>query len=262
MGAQPPQPTGSAWQWQTNPAARKDKGFTRGTKGCILYTMKKRAEYTPPILTIDMVAFRIHEGALEVLLLRRNRDPFAGEWALPGGYSPAGQTTLESLEDIMRRKTGVSTTADLTYIEQLYTFDTVARDPRGHAVSVTYMGCGRTVPLGRGDSYCKFWPIDQLPALAYDHADIIVYARERLGAKLTYTTVAAALLPDAFTLSQLQTLYEAVLGRPLDRRNFRKKFLSLGVLRETGDMWREGAHRPARLFAFTDPEVATVNTLL
>lgn len=214
--------------------------------------MKYSQAYQSPTLTVDLVIFRLVHNTLEVLLTKRANEPFKGDWALPGGYCAAGQTTQEALSIITKRKIGIDTATQINYLEQLYTFDTVARDPRGHAVSVTYMGCGRDIEPTPAEQEVKWCSVDHLPTLAYDHEDIISYARERLSAKLSYTNIASSLLDDKFTLSQLQLAYEAVLGRELDKRNFRKRFLNLGLIHETGDLWREGAHRPAALYAFNN----------
>jgi 8-oxo-dGTP diphosphatase len=207
--------------------------------------------YIPPTLTVDNVIFQLENDELTLLLIQRASDPFAGSWALPGGYCAAGETTTDAMNRVLQAKAGVSTN-NLGIIEQLYTFDTVARDPRGHAVSVTYMGLGRNIAPQSGASTQnpRFYPVTGLPGLAYDHREIINYALERLQAKLTYTNAIFALLPPKFTLSQLQSAYEAVLARPLDKRNFRKKFQSLDLILETDDMYKEGAHRPARLYKF------------
>jgi 8-oxo-dGTP diphosphatase len=207
-------------------------------------------------LTVDSIIFQLQSDELTVLLIRRSADPFAGHYALPGGYIAAGETTTDGLDRVLQAKAGVSTDA-LGIIEQLYTFDTVARDPRGHAVSVAYMGLGRNLePLaGASTQNPQFFPVNNLPALAYDHRSIIEYALERLRSKLTYTNAIYALLPAKFSLTQLQTAYEAVLGRPLDKRNFRKKFLSLELIRETDEMYKEGAHRPARLYTFRSTQL-------
>lgn len=207
--------------------------------------------YTPPTLTVDAVIFQIINGALSVALIKRARDPFKGSWALPGGYNPEGETTRQALERIVAQKAGITMSQNLSYVEQLYTFDTVARDPRGHAVSVTYMGCGRDIATGVAESTATFYPVDTLPQLAYDHADIIRYAHERLQAKLSYTNAIYAFLPTKFTLSELQSAYESILMKPLDKRNFRKKFLALGLITETDETKRVGAHRPAKLYTFT-----------
>lgn len=220
--------------------------------------MKYSAPYTPPTLTVDAVIFQIKNDALEVLLINRSQDPFKNILALPGGYCAAGQTTEQAFDAVLKRKTGI-TKKDLSYVEQLYTFDTVARDPRGHAVSVSYMGCGRNIETSGGTDEARFFPVDNLPTLAYDHKDIIAYARERLLAKLTYTNAVSALLPNKFTLTMLQTAYEAVFGRRLDKRNFRKKFLSLNLIKETEEYWREGAHRPAKLFIFNSRDHQTLS---
>ena len=221
--------------------------------------MKYTHPYVPPTLTVDAVIFQLNKNELEVLLTQRSEDPFKGEWALPGGYNPTGQTTIEALASIVKRKVGVDLDTQLAYIEQLYTFDTIARDPRGHAVSVTYMGCGRAIESTGGTQHAEFFPVDKLPGLAYDHAEIVKYARERLAAKLTYTNAVSGLLEPKFTLSHLQTAYEAVMGRLIDKRNFRKKFLSLGLIHETPDMWREGAHRPAKLYAFNNQSLEVLS---
>jgi len=213
--------------------------------------MKQANTYTPPTLTVDNVIFCLIDNVLNVLLIRRTTEPFQGDWALPGGYNAAGETTTEAMQRILQTKAGVKSD-NLQLVEQLYTFDTVARDPRGHAVSVTYMGLGRSVQPAatRSTQSPTFFPVSHLPSLAYDHADIIAYAHSRLQSKITYTNAIFALLPQRFTLSQLQSAYEAVFCRELDKRNFRKKFLSLDLIQETDEMHREGAHRPARLYTF------------
>ncbi len=221
--------------------------------------MKYSSPYTPPTLTVDAVIFQLNGNELEVLLTKRSQEPFMGEWALPGGYNAAGSTTIEALASVVKRKSGVDIDGQLAYVEQLYTFDTVARDPRGHAVSVTYMGCGKDIVPANGSEHSAFFPVDRLPHLAYDHEEIIRYARERLSAKLTYTNAVWGLLDKKFTLSQLQTAYEAVMGRELDKRNFRKKFLSLNLIHETTEVWREGAHRPAKLYAFNSDELEVLS---
>jgi len=208
-------------------------------------------EYVPPTLTVDSVVFQLEGDHLSVLLIERTQDPFKGAWALPGGYNASGETTHEAMARILKQKGGL-TTKQLNLVEQLYTFDTVARDPRGHAVSVTYLGLGRDLlpSFGKTTQNPQFFPVDHLPDLAYDHGEIIAYAHQRLRSKLTYTNAIFALLPRYFTLTQLQSAYEAVLGRELDKRNFRKKFLSLDLIDKTDQELKVGAHRPARLYKF------------
>ncbi len=212
--------------------------------------------YTPPIVTVDAVIFQLIENRLFVLLIERANEPFKGKLALPGGYNAAGETTRDCLERVLISKAGISVNS-LKLVEQLYTFDTIARDPRGHAVSITYMGCGKDiVPKELNSTQSPgFFPVNDLPGLAYDHADIVTYAHQRLAAKITYTNAVFSLLDTYFTLSQLQSAYEAIFGHKLDKRNFRKKFLSLDLIRETNEYYREGAHRPARLFTFKSQEL-------
>lgn len=223
------------------------------------YNMNFETPYVAPTLTVDAVIFQLSREGLCVLLVRRSQDPFKDRWAIPGGYNAAGQTTREALRTVVKRKAGVDIDKSLAYIEQLYTFDTVARDPRGHAVSVTYMGCGRDIEFSGGTEQTEFVSVDHLPPLAYDHEEIIKYARARLAAKLGYTNAVYALLAPKFTLTQLQSAYEAIFGRTLDKRNFRKKFLSLNLIHETNETWRDGAHRPAKLYEFNQKTLETLS---
>lgn len=220
--------------------------------------MKFSGPYIPPTLTVDAVLFQIIDNQLHVFLTKRAAEPFKDSWALPGGYSAEGQTTIEALSTIVKRKVDIDIDSDLKYIEQLYTFDTVARDPRGHAVSVTYMGVGYNITTDSGSQVAEWHPVDSLPELAYDHRDIIGYARQRLSSKLSYTNVALGLLDNKFTLTHLQSVYEAVLGHDIDKRNFRKKFLSLDLIHETPETWRDGAHRPAKLYAFNTSSIESL----
>ena len=221
--------------------------------------MKYDKPYVAPTLTVDAVIFQITNGVLEVLLMKRPNEPFKGEWALPGGYNAEGETTTKALHRIVEQKTGIDIDTDLRYIEQLYTFDTIDRDPRGHAVSVTYMGCGREIALRDAGAHVAFLDVDNLPDLAYDHVNIIAYARERLIAKLTYTNAVSAFLEKRFTLTQLQSAYEIIFGREFDKRNFRKKFLSLNLIHETDELWRDGAHRPAKLYQFNSQTLESLS---
>lgn len=210
-----------------------------------------KTEYIPPTLTVDSVIFQLIDHELFVLLIQRANEPFKGAWALPGGYNPAGETTHDAMKRVLKAKAGIET-EDLRYKEQLYTFDTVARDPRGHAVSVTYMGLGKDIipEASKTTQNPQFYPVTHLPEMAYDHKDIIRYAHERLQSKITYTNAVYALLDSLFTLSQVQAAYEAILCRALDKRNFRKKFLSLNLITPTNEYQRDGAHRPALLYKF------------
>jgi len=217
-------------------------------------------EYVPPTLTIDAVIFQIINDYLSVALIKRRNEPFRGQRALPGGYNPVGETTEQALSRIIKRKAGIDI-KQLGLVEQLYTFDAVGRDPRGHAVSVTYMGLSEGIApsISSSTEDPEFFPVNQLPALAYDHKKIITYAHERLASKITYTNAIYALLPSLFTLAQLQTAYEAIFGYELDKRNFRKKIFELDIVMPTEEFFRAGAHRPARLYKFTTRELKTLD---
>lgn len=212
--------------------------------------MKYSNPYKAPTLVVDSVVFQLIDGVLSVLLIKRSNNPFKGSWALPGGYCAEGETTLSALTRIVKEKAGVDLAKDTPFVEQLYTFDTIARDPRGHAVSVVYVAWGLNFDPSDNTEQAEFFPIDQLPKLAYDHTEIIHYARERLRGKITYTNAISFMLPKYFTLTQLQATYEAIFGYELDKRNFRKKFLQLGLIKGSKKMFREGAHRPAQLYTF------------
>lgn len=219
--------------------------------------------YLPPILTVDSVVFQLLDNELFILLIERSKEPFKGAHALPGGYNAAGETTTQALTRVLKLKAGIDA-EDLRLIEQLHTFDTVARDPRGHAVSVAYMGLGTDI-ITQGSATTQspeFFPVNNLPKLVYDHQKIIDYALERLASKITYTNAIFALLPRLFTISQMHNAYETILGRKLDRRNFRKKFLSLDLIEATGEHYLDGAHRPALLYKFKSQKLETLSTTL
>lgn len=215
-------------------------------------------KYTPPTVTVDVVIFQLIDNILNVCLMQRGQDPFKGFWALPGGYSAAGETTKQALDRVVERKIGISLSKQTKYEEQLYAFDTVARDPRGHAVSITYMACGLNIKPNSPANTTQFFPLDQLPELAFDHGSIIEYAHKRLASKISYTNVIFSLLDTKFTMTELQSAYEAVFGQKLDKRNFRKKFAQLNLVDETNEYKREGAHRPARLYKFKQESLQTL----
>jgi 8-oxo-dGTP diphosphatase len=206
---------------------------------------------TTAAVAVDVAVFTVRDGALRVLLVRAPHGPFTGWWALPGGRIGAH----ESLDEAAHRELAARTGLRDVYLEQLYTFGSPERDPHGRVVSVAYVALipdgGRfpAGPAGSPDPEVAWQAVADLPSLAYDHAAVAESAVARLRAKLAYTNLVYTLLPRAFVLSELQAMYEAILGRPLDRRNFRKKLLATGLLRPLGRV-RRGAHRPAALYAF------------
>ncbi len=204
-----------------------------------------------PAVAVDVAVFTVLDRAVHVLLVPLHGRAFAGRWALPGGRV----RTEETLDEAARRELAARTGLRDTYLEQLYTFGSPQRDPHGRVISVAYFALiphgGRFQGARAGDQYADVaWrPVARLPPLAYDHHTVVTTALARLRAKLEYTNLVYTLLPHRFTLGELQEMYEAILGRTLDRRNFRKKLLSLGLLRRVEGQ-RRGPHRPAALYAF------------
>ncbi len=203
----------------------------------------------PVLVTVDVVIFTIRERRLHVLLVERGVAPFTGRWALPGGF-----IRNESLEDAAKRELEEETGVRDVYLEQLFSFGDPNRDPRGRVVTVAYYALIRSdgpPPAGGSDAAnARWWAVGERPPLAFDHDKILEYAVERLRAKLEYTTVGFQLLPRKFTLGQLQVVYEAILGRRLDKRNFRRKLGLLGVLTPLKERVGE-AGRPAQLYSFS-----------
>ena len=206
-----------------------------------------------PAVAVDMVIFTVGADDLAVLLVRRRGEPFAGRWAIPGGFVEEDESLDAAAARELREETGV---ADV-YLEQLYTFGEPGRDPRGRVISVAYYALLRHPPAataGDDAADARWFPLRDLPPLAFDHAEILDYALSRLRAKVEYTNIVYSLLPDLFTLTELQRVYEIILGRTLDKRNFRKKIGSLDLVEPTGGERRDGAHRPAKLYRFRSRE--------
>jgi 8-oxo-dGTP diphosphatase len=212
-------------------------------------------------LAADAVIFTVKDGRLHVLLIRMKKAPFEGRWTLPGGLLEDGETTEGAARRVLRTQTGVKD----AYLEQLATFDAPKRDPFGRVVSVAHFALlpGEDVELRTTEKYAgvKWQDVAKASKLAYDHDLVLKTAVDRLRAKLEYTNVVWSLLPEDFALSELQGVYEAILGRGLDKRNFRKKILSLGLLKSTGKKRAEGAHRPAELYRFRRRELSYIDVL-
>lgn len=208
------------------------------------------SRYERPSVTVDVVILTMRQRRLEALLIKRKHWPFEGLWAIPGGFVNPD----ESLEDAARRELEEETGVRDVYLEQLYTFGAPRRDPRTRVITVVYYALIRaeTLRVSAGDdaAEAEWFPVYRLPKLAFDHAEILDYTMQRLRGKLEYTRIGFQLLASEFTLSELQEVYEAILDRPLDKRNFRKKVLSTGVLEPTASTRKSGPYRPAALFRF------------
>lgn len=207
----------------------------------------------PLHVAVDVVLFTIRDGQLVVLLWRRPYPPFAAQWALPGTFSRQDETLDESPRRALADKAGIRD----AYMEQLATYDLPARgtapgrDPRGRVVSVAYLAllCPDDTDTAAPRRDVAWWPVDELPRpLAFDHARILADGLARLQAKTRYAGLAFELVPDEFTLSEIQAVYERILGEALDVRNFRRDLHAAGVIEPTGGERAEGPGRPARLY--------------
>lgn len=203
-----------------------------------------------PALTVDCVVFGLDDSGLQVLLIQRGLPPFQDKWALPGGFVRED----ESLEEAARRELSEETGLQRIFLEQLYTFGAVGRDPRERVVTVAYYALvklsAHRVAAATDASDAAWFSILDLPRLAFDHQKIVETAQSRLEGKVRYQPIGFELLPPKFTLTQLQRLYETVLQTTLDKRNFRRKVLDMGLLDELDEIEKDVAHRAARLYRF------------
>lgn len=214
----------------------------------MLYTY----DYPHPAVTVDAVVFGYDDADLKVLLIQREGPPFRLRWALPGGFVGID----ESLEDAVRRELEEETGITRLYLEQLYTFGAPKRDPRERIISVAYYAlvklADHTVRAASDARNVAWFPVADLPSLAFDHEEILDVALRRLKGKIRYEPIGFELLPEKFPLSELQRLYETILEQPLDKRNFRKKILSMGLIADTDEIQQDVAHRAARLYRFDE----------
>ncbi len=216
------------------------------------YTYK----YPRPALTVDCVVFGIDEEDLKVLLIRRGQAPFENQWALPGGFVNLDET----LEAAARRELEEETGMARIFLEQLYTFGAVDRDPRERIVSVAYFGLvnlrDHRLQAATDARDAAWFSIAEARGLAFDHDRILSVALERLKGKVRYQPIGFELLPSKFTLRHLQHLYETVLERPLDKRNFRRKVMNMDLLDACDEVQKDVAHRAARLYRFNKKKYA------
>ena len=207
-------------------------------------------EYPRAALAVDCVVFGLDENDLKVLLIQRKIPPFQHAWALPGGFVRLDETLEEAARRELQEEAGVTD----VFLEQLYSFSAIDRDPRERVVTVAHYALAKlsdhriraaTDAMGVG-----WFSLDDLPKLAFDHAEIVSTGHERLRGKVRYAPVGFELLPPRFSLTQLQRLYEIILGTDLDKRNFLKKILSMDLLVETDEYEQGVRHRAARLYRF------------
>lgn len=207
-------------------------------------------EHPRPALTVDCVVFGWAGGELQLLVIERRLPPFVGAWALPGGFVQMHETTEAAAARELAEEAGIEN----IYMEQLFTFSRVDRDPRERVVSVAYYGLVRPDTLralaGSDAARAEWVGVGSLPELAFDHREIVDMGLVRLRGKLRYQPVGFELLPTKFTLSQLQGMYEQILGRTLDKRNFRRVMLRMEILDRLDEKQRDVSHRPSQLFSF------------
>jgi 8-oxo-dGTP diphosphatase len=213
-------------------------------------TQKYTYDYARPALTSDCVLFGFDEGELKLLLLQRAGEPFKNQWALPGGFVKENESAEDAARRILIEKANVSK----IYLEQLFTFSELERDPRGWVISVGYYALVKLadykVKAGRDTEDAKWVAVSQIPKLAFDHNEIVKTAITRLRGKVRYQPIGFELLPSKFTLTQLQHLYDAILGEEHDKRNFRKKILGMGLLTALDEKEKNVAHKAARFYSF------------
>lgn len=201
-------------------------------------------------LATDIVILTIIDNELQVLLIKMKKSPFVGHWAVPGGMVKVDESVDDSAKRHLLTKAGVR---DI-YLEQLYTFGGIDRDPYGRVVSVAYFALipsdGLKIKTSEEYADIKWFSVNKLPKLAYDHKEIIKSSISRLKAKLEYTNIVYSLMSKEFSLSELQKTYEVILNKKLDKRNFRKKLLSLGLVVKTGRLKMGDSNRPAELYKF------------
>lgn len=205
-------------------------------------------------VSVDAVVFGYTAAdGLSILLIKRDVAPFKNSWALPGGLILNEESIETAVERELKEETGVR----INYLEQLYTFGQPHRDPRNRVISIAYYGLvrpdGFKLKASTDANDAKWFSTDSLPQLAFDHIDIITVAIKRLKSKVTYEPIGVELLDKRFPFSDLEKLYSTLLGRPVDRRNFKKKIMKFGFLEETSEKQElKGAGRPGNLFQFNE----------
>lgn len=216
-------------------------------------------KFDRPSVTVDVLFFTVKDNKLQVLLIKRAAWPFEGYWALPGGFVNMNEDLEHAAQREIFEECGVK---DL-FLEQLFTFGDPKRDPRTRVITVAYYALAPSEEIKNIQKdevrEAKYFPVDDLPKMAFDHKKIIGVGFERLRNKIGYSNIVFGLLPIVFSLSEVQNIYEVIYGRKIDKRNFRKWMLSSGLLVSTEKKMSGLAHRPALLYKFAKREVVTID---
>lgn len=212
-------------------------------------------------LAVDAIVFGYRESTLHILLIQRKYGEHKGQWALPGGFVLDEESLRTAVARELKEEAGI----EVDYLEQLYTFgDEVERDSRQRVVSVAYVGLVNPTglePKANTDALDAQWfPISDIPKLAFDHDEMIAMAKNRLASKLSYQPIGFDLLNKEFPFSDLEQLYMTILDQKIDRRNFRKKLMSFGILEELDKSSQKGSGRPAKLFRFNQQKYKELET--
>jgi 8-oxo-dGTP diphosphatase len=216
-----------------------------------------RRNFDAPLTTVDMAIFSLIDGNVQVLLIRRAQHPALGQWALPGGFIDLEQD--QQLADAARRKLEEKTGVTTAYLDQVETFGSADRDPRGWSVTILYYALidatGVELQAHESAAEARWVPVEeaQLLDLAFDHQQLLAAAQQRLKAQVEYTTLPVHLMPEEFTLSELQKVFEAILEKSLEKKSFRRRIQDADILEETANMRRAGS-RPAQLYRIQDSE--------
>jgi 8-oxo-dGTP diphosphatase len=224
-----------------------------------MITETNRLNTSRPKVAVDTVLLTVTNQTLEVLLVKINQGLYAEKWAVPGGLVKINENLDEAAKRILFQKTNIGN----IHLEQLYTFGEVERDLRDRSISVAYFALipqKSNYKLKTSTYYSRiaWWPVNKIPSMAFDHRGIVNYAVLRLRNKIQYTNIAYSLLPPEFTFTKLQETYEVILGEKIDKRNFRKKIIALGLIKETGKVLKGEPHRPAVLYQFTKKDLISV----
>lgn len=209
--------------------------------------MRKQRERFP--ISVDSVIFSYAEGTLKVALIERKTPPFAGMWAIPGGFMEGDETVEETARRELQEETGIED----VYLEQFHVFSKRGRDPRGPTITVALFALIKSdckLAATEDAAQAQWWPAYDLPKLAFDHDEIYAKALEALRISFRHRPLAFELLPRDFTLTQLQKLYEQVFAIAIDKRNFRKRILKMDFIKSTKKQTEGGRHRPAMLYRF------------